>query len=163
MSGTYHLTPIERHSSPSACAFSPGSSLIATAVEDHIVVRFAEDLQHATHFVCTPGHDGPPIKQSEVQIKQLSWRSDSKYLLASAPNLGLVWVFAITDASREPKAIIRAGIEGFVGCEWSGTGTEVLCFSESGVSETRLSTGRCPALTDNTVLAENHHLQLDHW
>lgn len=134
MSATYHFSSAERHSSPSTCAFSPGSSLFATAVEDHIIVRFAEDLQHATHFVCSSGDDGIPVKHADVQIKQLSWRSDSKYLLACSPNLGLIWVFAIADASREPKAVIRAGVEGFVGCEWSGSGTEVLCFSENGVS-----------------------------
>jgi hypothetical protein len=151
MSVTYRFSHPERHSSPSTCAFSPGSSLFATAVEDHIIVRFAEDLQHATHFACIPDANGPPDTTEEVQIKQLSWRSDSKYLLACAPQLGLVWVFAIADASREPKAVIRAGIEGFLGCEWSGTGTEVLCFSDNGVSQRSLAIREPASFADGAV------------
>lgn len=134
MASLTRFSSVQRHSSPFTCAFSPGSSLYAAAFDDHIIVRFTEDMQHATHFVCSLDQQTNPLGSEEVQIKQLAWRFDSKYLLACAPQLGVVWVFAITDASREPRAVIRAGVEGFVRCEWSGTGTEVLCFSENGVS-----------------------------
>lgn len=134
MTSNIRFSAVQRHSSPSSCAFSPGSSLYAAAFDDHIIVRFTEDMQPATHFVCSLGQQGIPEGIENTQIKHLTWRFDSKYLLACDPQFGVVWVFAVTDASREPRAVIRAGVEGFARCEWSGTGTEVLCFSDNGVS-----------------------------
>lgn len=139
MTSNVHFSAIQRHSSPSSCAFSPGSSLYAAAFDDHIIVRFTEDMQPATHFVCALDQQEVPEGSDNVQIKHLTWRFDSKYLLASDPHLGVVWVFAITDASKEPRAVIRAGVEGFVRCEWSGAGTEVLCFSDNGVGTVSVS------------------------
>lgn len=124
-----------RHSGQATCAFSPGSSLCAVALDDHIIVRFTEDMQLATHFVCSFDQEDGEGSTTPISIKQLAWRHDSQYLLACAPQIGVVWVFAIAGATREPRAVLKAGIEGFVRCEWSGTGTEVLCFSENGVSE----------------------------
>jgi hypothetical protein len=126
-----------RHSAQATCCFSPGSSLCAVALDDHIIVRFSEDMQLATHFVCSFDHGESTPSTESVQIKQLAWRHDSQYLLACAPQIGVVWVFGIAGATREPRAVLKAGIEGFVRCEWSGTGTEVLCFSENGVSSRR--------------------------
>lgn len=134
MTSDIRFSAVQRHSSPSSCAFSPGSSLYAAAFDDHIIVRFTEDMQPATHFVCTLSQHEAPEGIGGVQIKHLTWRFDSKYLLACDPQLGVVWVFAITDAATEPRAVIRAGVEGFIRCEWSGTGAEVLCFSDNGVS-----------------------------
>ncbi|KAJ9106119.1 hypothetical protein QFC21_001261 [Naganishia friedmannii] len=108
-------------------------------------------MQLATHFVCSFDKAEGESDTEPIQIKQLAWRQDSQYLLACAPQIGVVWVFAIASATRERRAVLKAGIEGFVRCEWSGTGTEVLCFSGNGNFKST------PGYRQYFALVERHH------
>lgn len=86
----------------------------------------------------------------KVVLKTIKWSQDSTLILAVAPSAngsgvgGACWVFALADAASgsggghgeecQPRAIITSGPEGLIRAEWSGSGSEVVCWGEHGVS-----------------------------
>jgi WD40 repeat protein len=126
------MTDIFRHTSMSACRFSPGTTFFAVAVEDHIIVRVTKTMQLVRTWACRSDQDHGS-SSARPDIKQLEWSPDSKYILACAPRSGLTWIFGLADVTELPVAIITAGIEGLARVEWSPDSTAVLCFSEQRV------------------------------
>ncbi|KAG7558251.1 hypothetical protein FFLO_02814 [Filobasidium floriforme] len=125
----YLFTDVYRHTSPSSCQFSPGTTFFAVAVEDHVIVRVTETMQLVRTWACRiPTETETNAARSE--IRQVLWSPDSNYIMACAPRSGCTWIFGLADPSESPRAIVQAGSEGLVRSEWSPDSTAVLCFSE---------------------------------
>jgi hypothetical protein len=131
----YVFTSVYRHTSPSSCQFSPGTTFFAVAVEDHVIVRVTETMQLVRTWACRISTDGN-TNTSRPEIKQIVWSPDSNYIMACAPRSGVVWIFGLADLSEDPRAVVQAGIEGLVSTEWSPDSTAILCFSEQRVCRT---------------------------
>ena len=151
-SSQYIFTDVYRHTSPSSCQFSPGTTFFAVAVEDHVIVRVTDTMQLVRTWACrTP--QGTVDHNAKPEIRQLVWSPDSSYIMASAPRTGTTWVFGLTDSTEHPRAVVQAGIEGLVRSEWSPDSTAILCFSEQRVRKSLLTS---PFVIIPTVLHDDH-------
>lgn len=128
----YIFTDVYRHTSPSSCRFSPGTTFFAVVVEDHVIIRVTETMQLVRTWACRVPQDGN-VNLAKPEIKQLVWSPDSNYIMACAPRTGTSWIFGLADPTEQPRAVVQAGLEGLVRAEWSPDSTAVLCFSEQRV------------------------------
>ncbi len=142
------------HSSPPTTSFSPGSSALASAYGDRIVVRSTETMQVVRTWICpdpssvekngkqagygpryTPGARAESRSTAvHPEITSLAWSPTSTHILATAVKQNLVYIFSTAEETDVPAAVIRAGLEGLTRCEWNENGEEVMCWSEGGVS-----------------------------
>lgn len=119
----------------SVLAFSPGSTFIATAYIDRIVIRSTSTLQIVRTWHCLPSSPSTS-KSAEIQLSSLSWSSDGLYILAHAVKSGSAWVFCLTDEGNGDSgevAKIGAGVEGMIGIEWGKGSRDILVWSDYGV------------------------------
>lgn len=121
----------------SVLAYSPGSTFIATAHHNRIIVRSTTTIQIVRTWLCTPA---TPIASSskspvEFNIDILQWSEDGSYILAMGK--GTVWVFALAEegsgASGE-VAVVGEGLDGCVKAQWGSGGRSILVWSDHGVS-----------------------------
>jgi hypothetical protein len=134
----YLFTDVYRHTSPSSCQFSPGTTFFAVAVEDHVIVRVTETMQLVRTWACRIPTE-TETNAARPEIRQVLWSPDSNYIMACAPRSGCTWIFGLADPSESPRAIVQAGLEGLVRSEWSPDSTAALCFSEQRVRRILLS------------------------
>lgn len=162
MSDIYTFSQIYRHSSPSSCLFSPGTTFFANCIEDHIIVRKTQTMELVRTWHCQRPETGSPAKVArtsggdtgsgadggKITLRSLAWSPTSSHLLAFSPSnssgsasrtsLGIIWVFSLSSLSSDPIAVIQSGIEGLKAVEWSPNGEEVLAWSEQNVSRIML-------------------------
>lgn len=128
----------------SILAYSPGTTFIATAHQNRIIVRSTTTLQIVRTWLCTPS---TPVASSskaaaEISIDILQWSEDGSYLLVMGK--GTVWVFALAEegsgASGE-VAVIGEGLDGCVKAEWGKGSRDILVWSDHGVSVSQGDTG----------------------
>jgi hypothetical protein len=137
------FTEIYRQSS-ALVSFSPGAHFILTALADRLVIR-RSDTFHVSRSWQIPSLPSPSAaavtlassRPSNHTISQISWSPDSEYVFAVCAKSGLVCAFRMRD--EDWTARIDTGAEGLLRAEWAPDGRHVLCFSEWGVSHTRLS------------------------
>jgi hypothetical protein len=151
------FTEIYRQSS-TLVSFSPGAHFILTALSDRLVIR-RSDTFHVSRSWQVPSLPSPSaaavtltssrpsnnVPQSTT-ISQIGWSPDSEYVFAACAKSGFVSAFRMRD--EEWTARIDTGAEGLLRAEWAPDGRHVLCFSEWGVSHTRLfypSVAPCPS------------------
>lgn len=92
----------------SCVAFSPGSTFIATASEDRIVVRSSATLSAVRTWTCTLPD---PSSSRAVNINSLQWSTSGSRLLAQSSSCGVAWVFDLAEdqvLSRLSGDIARA-------------------------------------------------------
>lgn len=165
MSSGYDLSPVFSHSigststasssnlsssSSSAIAISPGSTFIACIADAQtglIVIRESQSATVAASFRCVLPPDNTSSGETahggthDTALRTLTWSPDGLHLLASSPSHGVAWVFALAAGGGEPRAIIVAGPEGMMACEWGKGSTEVLVWAEHGVSQLGIRDG----------------------
>lgn len=120
----------------SILAYSPGSTFIATAHQNRIIIRSTTTLQIVRTWLCIPS---TPIASSskssaEFEIDILQWSGDGQYILAMGR--GTVWVFALAEEGNGESgevAVIGEGLEGCVKAEWGCRGRDILIWSDYGV------------------------------
>jgi len=128
----------------SILAFSPGTTFIATAYQNRIIVRSSSSLSIVRTCLCLlPSSPSSSSSSRTVEsMDQLSWSSDSLYLLAYSNKASTAWVFALTeDGVGEEGELARIGgegVEGLAKVEWGKQGREVLAWSDYGVSPPNL-------------------------
>ena len=118
----------------SLSAYSPGSTFLATAHQDRIVVRSTSNLSIVRTYQCLPGAPLAGPSRDTQGIETLSWSADGRYLLAYGK--GEAWVFGLAElGSGEGGEMARivGGVEGLVKVEWARGGREVLAWSDYGV------------------------------
>jgi hypothetical protein len=146
----------------SALSFSPGTTFIATAHQNRIIVRSSSTLSVVRTWLCvfpsSPAASGSSSRSTD-SIDQLLWSSDSLYLLAFSSKANLAWVFGLTeDGNGEGGELARIdgeGVERLVRVEWGTQAREVLAWSDYGVRRSTQSSG----LIDFTVSAPVNDLQ----
>ena len=117
--------------------FSPGSTFLATAHLNRVIVRSTSTLAIVRTFQCIP----PPESSKtpiDVVIDQLLWSSDSLYIIAFSSKVSTGWMFGLTqEGNGEGGEVARLGgeaVEGLVRVEWGKGERDVLAWSEFGVS-----------------------------
>ncbi|KAK8865625.1 hypothetical protein IAR55_000769 [Kwoniella newhampshirensis] len=155
-SGGYEFSELF-HSS--ILSFSPGTTFLATAHFNRIIIRSTSTLQIVRTWICIKDTPSPaptpslfastsrraPLESStsasstsgagdEFSIDQLSWSGDSMYLLAYSAQAKTCWVFGLAEeGSGECGEIARVGgegVEGLVRVDWGNGGREVLAWSD---------------------------------
>lgn len=124
----------------STLSFSPGTTFVATAHQNRIIVRSSSSLAVVRTWVCvlpsSPSSSCSPL--TIESIDQLLWSSDSRYIMAFSVKASTAWVFALTeDGKGEGGELARIGgdgVEGLSRVEWGPLGRVVLAWSEHGVS-----------------------------
>ncbi|WWD18198.1 hypothetical protein CI109_102648 [Kwoniella shandongensis] len=158
-SGGYEFSQLY-HSS--ILAYSPGTTFLATAHLNRIIIRSTSTLQIVRTWICVkpPSPTTTPSLGSssrrpvdnvsstgEYSIDQLSWSGDSMYILAYSAQAKTCWVFGLAvEGSGEGGEIVRVGgegVEGLVRVEWAKGRREVLAWSDHALklSIYDLSTG----------------------
>lgn len=126
--------------------YSPGTTFLATAFNDRVIVRSTSSLQIVRTWQCLPSASGSSSssrnrsvsgtkRTPNVEIDSLEWSPDTMYLLAYASKAETAWVFALTrdgDGASGEIAKLEGGVEGLVRAEWGKRG-EVLAWSDHGV------------------------------
>lgn len=121
----------------SIVTYSPGTTFIAAAHQNRIIVRSTTNLQIVRTWLCTPP---TPVASSsktpnQFSIDVLQWSEDGTYVLAMAK--GTVWVFALAEEGHGESgevARIGEGVEGCVKAEWGKGSRDILIWSDYGVS-----------------------------
>lgn len=122
----------------SLVVYSPGTTFIATAHQNRIIVRSTTTLQIVRAWLCTPS---TPIASSsktssEFHIDTLQWSDDGSYILAVAKST--VWIFALAEEGNGESgevARVGEGLEGCVKAEWGKGSRDVIVWSDYGVSD----------------------------
>ncbi|WVQ85730.1 hypothetical protein IAT38_007897 [Cryptococcus sp. DSM 104549] len=147
----------------SVLAFSPGTTFLATAHLNRIVVRSTASLQIVRTWACVKPTE-PPVAASssrqgrldastlasgstssgseEFLIDTLAFSSDSLYLLVYSAQAKMAWVYGLAEEG-EAARIGGNGVEGLSSVEWGRGSREVLAWSDLGLrlSIYNLSTG----------------------
>lgn len=140
MSG-YDFSPLYRSS---LSAFSPGSTFLATAHQNRLIVRSVHNLSivRAWDVKNSGGLDGNastgqagsqgPASRSAT-IDEISWSDDGLYILVVSLSGQTVWVYGIAEEGGgvDGEVVrIQPGPEGLEGARWAKGGREVICWSE---------------------------------
>ncbi|KAK4684587.1 WD repeat-containing protein WRAP73, partial [Tremellales sp. Uapishka_1] len=113
----------------SVLSFSPGSSFLATAVGNRLIVRSTSTLKIVKSCPCLL-----PSSSAEPIIDQILWSGDSMYLLLYSIKSGLAWVFGLAEEGEGELARIGGeGVEGLSRVEWGRVGRQVLAWSDFGL------------------------------
>ena len=126
-------------------SISPGSTFIATAQQNQVVVRSTSTLAIVRTWLCLSPSSGS--SRDTDPVNELLWSSDSLYLLAFSEKASSVWIFALTeDGGGEVGEVARLGGEGverLVSVAWGKYGREVLAWSDYGVREVMTQENPC--------------------
>lgn len=148
MSGGYdfsHLFPAN------ALAFSPGTTFLAVAHQNRIIVRSTSTLQIVRTWECIlppeattygPKELGSGSSVAEAtseafSIDTLQWSSDSMYLLVHSKEAKMAWVYGVAQEG-EAARVGGMGIEGLSRVKWGKGDREVLAWTEVDVSHFKL-------------------------
>lgn len=120
----------------SILAYSPGSTFIATAHQNRIIIRSTTTLQIVRTWLCMTSTPIASSSKSPVEfgIDSLQWSDDGSYILAMAR--GIVWIFALAEEGNGQSgevAVIGEGLEGCVKAEWGSRSRDILIWSDYGV------------------------------
>ncbi|ODO12099.1 hypothetical protein I350_00885 [Cryptococcus amylolentus CBS 6273] len=142
MSGGYEFSHLF---SASTIAFSPGTTFLATAHHNRIVVRSTATLQVVRTWACTrppaplpppfnkakptPSTAQDPLPADEFTIDSLQWSRDSMYLLVYSSQVKMAWVYGIAQEGESAR-IGGMGVEGLLRVEWGRAGRDVLSWQE---------------------------------
>lgn len=74
-------------------SYSPGSTFIATAVIDQILVRTTSTLECVRSWTCTLGDPSDSHNLEAPSIDHLEWSPGGSQVLAFSSATGVVWVF----------------------------------------------------------------------
>lgn len=121
--------------------FSPGTTFLATAYQNRLIVRSTATLAIVRTYQCLvpaiSSAKAGPFTSVDVTVDSIQWSPDSLFVLAFSGKAAMAWVFALTEeGSGEGGEVARIGsdVEGLVHVEWGRGGREVLAWSEYGVS-----------------------------
>lgn len=121
---TYQFSQVYR---ASAISFSPGSTFIAAAIEDHVMIRSTSSLDLIRTWHCSSSLEasspGPVPQRKPHAIDFLEWSSDGSRLLAFTSKGGQAWVLDLS--SGEQVANLANGI---TRVEWGGS--SILAWSD---------------------------------
>jgi len=125
----------------STVSFSPGTTFIATAYQNRIIVRSSSTLSVVRSWQCilpsSPSASASSSTRPIESIDKIVWSSDSLYVLAFSSKATTAWVFALTEEGNgeggEMARIGGEGVQGLVHLEWGRQGREVLAWSDYGV------------------------------
>ncbi|OWZ63020.1 hypothetical protein AYX15_04942 [Cryptococcus neoformans] len=140
MSGGYdfsHLFPAN------TLAFSPGTTFLAVAHQNRIIVRSTSTLQIVRTWECilppeatTSGPkelgSGSSVAEATSEafsIDTLQWSSDSMYLLVHSKEAKMAWVYGVAQEG-EAARVGGMGIEGLSRVKWGKGDREVLAWTE---------------------------------
>ena len=119
----------------STVSFSPGTTFIATAHLNRIVVRLTSTLAVVRTWLCVSSSSSS--SRDTESVNELLWSSDSLYLLAFSEKGNAIWVFALTEnGGGEAGELARMGgegVEGVMSVAWGKYGREILAWSDYGV------------------------------
>lgn len=145
MSG-YDFSPLYRSA---LSTFSPGSTFLATAHQNRIIVRSTHNLAIVRTWTLTSlaaSTDGVSHAESSSQanarvltMDEVQWSDDGLYILALCRAVQTIWVFALAEEGKGIEgevAKIVAGPEGLEGARWAKGGREVIVWSEHDVGDT---------------------------
>ena len=134
LSGGYDFSQLYH---ASLLAYSPGSTFLATAHLNRIIIRSSSTLSIVRTFQCLSQAQASSSKTSDLIIDQLLWSADSLYLLAFSAKAHTAWIFGLTDDGPgdggEVGRISGDGVEGIVRVEWGRGDRDVLTWSDHGV------------------------------
>ena len=122
----------------SIVVYSPGTTFIATAYQNRVIIRSTSNLQIVRTWLCTPPTPHASSSKStsaEFNIDTIQWSEDGSYILAMGR--GTVFVFALAqegNGSSGEVAKIGEGLEGCVKAEWGRGSRDILVWSDYGVS-----------------------------
>ncbi|WOO85743.1 WD repeat-containing protein WRAP73 [Vanrija pseudolonga] len=132
---TYQFSQVYR---ASAISFSPGSTFIAAAIEDHVMIRSTSSLDLIRTWHCSSSPEAPSpgsvTQRKPHTVDFLEWSSDGSRLLAFTSKGGQAWVLDLS--SGEQVAHLANGV---TRVEWGGS--SILAWSDRGVSWHHLPTG----------------------
>lgn len=148
MSGGYdfsHLFPAN------TLAFSPGTTFLAVAHQNRIIVRSTSTLQVVRTWECTLPSEStifrskePCVASSATEatseafiIDTLQWSGDSTYLLVHSKEAKMAWVYGVAQEG-EAAHVGGMGVEGLSKVEWGKGNREVLAWTEIDVSHFKL-------------------------
>ncbi|WVO13051.1 hypothetical protein L204_100661 [Cryptococcus depauperatus] len=141
MSGVYDFSHIFN---ASVLAFSPGTTFIATAFHNRIVVRSTSTFQIVRTWVVTvkdieasssrqgqysttsPSSQNDP---EEFEIDNLQWSGDGLYLLIHSSHAKMAWVYGLAEEIQSAR-IAGMSVEGLSKVEWAKSGREVLAWTD---------------------------------
>lgn len=123
----------------SIVTYSPGTTFIATAHLNRVIIRSTSTLQIVRTWLCNlpipAASSSKTPAATEFSLDTLHWSEDGSYLLAMGK--GAVWIFALAqEGSGESGEVARIGegLEGCVKAEWGKGARDVLVWSDYGVS-----------------------------
>ena len=122
----------------SIVAYSPGTTFIATAHQNRVIIRSTSNLQIVRTWLCatpTPHASTSKSPAAEFIIDTLQWSEDGSYILALGS--GTVYIFALAqegNGSSGEVAKIGEGLEGCVRAEWGRGSRDILVWSDYGVT-----------------------------
>lgn len=165
MSGVYDFSQLFRSS---IIAFSPGTTFIATAHLNRIIVRSTANLAVVRTWLCQPSSPAAAASSSKrtssedgFPIDSIQWSDDGMYILAFSAKTSSAWVFGLVEegigACGEMALLAGEGLDGLVHVEWAQGGREVLAWSDHNVrwAESgplhRQSTHGWPAASDDLL------------
>ena len=121
----------------SIVVYSPGTTFIATAHQNRVIIRSTSNLQIVRTWLCSPPTSHASTSKStlsEFIIDTLQWSEDGSYVLAMGK--ATVYVFALAqegNGSSGEVAKIGEGLEGCVKVEWGRGSRDILVWSDYGV------------------------------
>lgn len=121
----------------SILSYSPGTTFIATAHQNRIIIRSTSNLQIVRTWLCVPPTQLASSSKTtaEFTIDTLQWSEDGSYILAMGR--GTIYVFALAqEGNGESGEVARLGegLEGCVKAEWGKGSRDIMVWSDYGVS-----------------------------
>lgn len=132
----------------SVLAFSPGTTFLAVAHQNRIIVRSTSTLQIVRTWECILPPEAQVARSKEpgvsssvagatseiFSIDTLQWSGDSMYLLVHSRDVKMAWVYGVAQEG-EAARVGGMGVEGLTKVEWGKGDREVLAWTEIDVSQ----------------------------
>lgn len=132
-------------------AFSPGTTFLAVAHQNRIIVRSTSTLQIVRTWECILSSEAQVALSKEsgfsssvagatseiFSIDTLQWSGDSMYLLVHSREAKMAWVYGVAQEG-EAARVAGMGVEGLSKVEWGKSDREVLAWTEIDVSQFKL-------------------------
>nr|KIR48642.1 hypothetical protein I312_01711 [Cryptococcus bacillisporus CA1280] len=124
-------------------AFSPGTTFLAVAHQNRIIVRSTSTLQIVRTWECILPPEAQVARPKEPGIRSsvagatseifsidtLQWSGDSMYLLVHSRETKMAWVYGVAQEG-EAARVGGMGVEGLSKVEWGKGDREVLAWTE---------------------------------
>ncbi|KAL0252943.1 hypothetical protein I308_102336 [Cryptococcus tetragattii IND107] len=124
-------------------AFSPGTTFLAVAHQNRIIVRSTSTLQIVRTWECILSSEAQVALSKEsgfsssvagatseiFSIDTLQWSGDSMYLLVHSREAKMAWVYGVAQEG-EAARVAGMGVEGLSKVEWGKSDREVLAWTE---------------------------------